>query len=223
MALNRHYCANVPLRNCSLTQNWRTFFEQCFTAHMPWLVATGTFELEDARVLTLLPTPSPYHKVNNRYNLVNYTHTHYLVLLLLLLSFYRYYTGQPVLAGTPTSWELEDSVGAKFYCRHAVANGNWCIRLRKTRYSSSERCYLHRLQTASKLYRQLYITNTAATVCSHAISILCQFHVRSFNHCEKELRVAKKFTCLNRLYSPIALHIHLWSMHTLDHGWLVGV
>jgi len=33
-----------------------------------------------------------------------------------------------VLAGT-SSYELEDSVGAKFYCPHALADGQWRIRI----------------------------------------------------------------------------------------------
>jgi len=37
--------------------------------------------------------------------------------------FYGYCTGQPALAGT-SSYELEDFVGAKFYCPHALADGN---------------------------------------------------------------------------------------------------
>ena len=35
--------------------------------------------------------------------------------------FYRHYRGQPALAGT-SSYELEDFVGAKFYCPHALAS-----------------------------------------------------------------------------------------------------
>jgi len=34
--------------------------------------------------------------------------------------FYGHYEGQPALAGT-SSQELEDFVGAKFYCPHALA------------------------------------------------------------------------------------------------------
>jgi len=40
------------------------------------------------------------------------------------------YTGQAALAGT-SSEELEDSVGAKFYCPHALADGNQHIRIRE--------------------------------------------------------------------------------------------
>jgi len=36
---------------------------------------------------------------------------------------YGHYTGQPALAGT-SSYEVEDFVGAKFYCPHALADGN---------------------------------------------------------------------------------------------------
>jgi len=47
--------------------------------------------------------------------------------------FYGHYTGQPALAGM-YSYELEDFVGAKFYCPHALAGGNQRIRIRqKTR------------------------------------------------------------------------------------------
>jgi len=38
------------------------------------------------------------------------------------------YTGQPVLAGS-SSYELDDFVGAKFYCLHAVADSNQRIRI----------------------------------------------------------------------------------------------
>jgi len=41
----------------------------------------------------------------------------------LLLPFYGYYTGQPALASTPSK-ELEYFIGAKFYCPHALADGN---------------------------------------------------------------------------------------------------
>jgi len=37
--------------------------------------------------------------------------------------FYGHYTCQPVLAGT-SSYELEDFVGVKFYCPHALTDGN---------------------------------------------------------------------------------------------------
>jgi len=37
-----------------------------------------------------------------------------------------HYTGYPALAGTSTK-ELEDFVGAKFYCQHDLADGNQCI------------------------------------------------------------------------------------------------
>ena len=46
-----------------------------------------------------------------------------LLLLLLLLPFYSHYTGQPALASIP-SYELQDFAGAKFYCPHALADGN---------------------------------------------------------------------------------------------------
>ena len=43
---------------------------------------------------------------------------------------YSHYTGQPALAGTSSS-DLEDTVGANFYCPHALADGNQCIRIRQ--------------------------------------------------------------------------------------------
>jgi len=49
---------------------------------------------------------------------------------LLLLPFYGHYTEQHALAST-TSWELEDFVGAKFHCLHALADGKQCIRIRE--------------------------------------------------------------------------------------------
>ena len=44
--------------------------------------------------------------------------------------FYGHYTGQLALAGT-SSYELEDFVGAKFYCLHALDDGNRRIRTRE--------------------------------------------------------------------------------------------
>ena len=44
------------------------------------------------------------------------------------LQFYSHYAGQPVLAGT-SSYELENFVGAKFYCPHG--DGNQHIRIRE--------------------------------------------------------------------------------------------
>ena len=44
--------------------------------------------------------------------------------------FYGHHTGQPALADS-SSWELEDFVGAKFYCVHALADGNQHIRIRE--------------------------------------------------------------------------------------------
>jgi len=41
-----------------------------------------------------------------------------------------------VLAGT-SSLELEDFVGAKFYCPHALADGNQCIQIREKMLKSS--------------------------------------------------------------------------------------
>ena len=53
--------------------------------------------------------------------------------------FYGHYTGQPALASN-SSYELEDFVGAKFYCPHALADSNQRIQIRK-------KCYLHCLCT----------------------------------------------------------------------------
>ena len=44
--------------------------------------------------------------------------------------FYGYYKGQPALAST-SSEALGDFVGAKFYCPHALADGNQHIRIRE--------------------------------------------------------------------------------------------
>ena len=52
--------------------------------------------------------------------------------------FYSHYAGRPVLVCT-FSRELEDFiVGAKFYYRHALADANWCTRIREktTQFSS---------------------------------------------------------------------------------------
>ena len=63
--------------------------------------------------------------------------------------FYCHYTGQPALAGT-SSWELEDFVGAKFYCPHALADGNQRIRIMdKTLEFSSTVLSLHCLHCAA--------------------------------------------------------------------------
>jgi len=43
-----------------------------------------------------------------------------ILLLLPVPLFNGHYTGQAALAGTP-DFELEDFVGAKFYCLHALA------------------------------------------------------------------------------------------------------
>jgi len=60
--------------------------------------------------------------------------------------FYGHYTGQPALAGTSSS-ELEDFVGAQFYCPHALVDGNQRIGLGRIRRSSLQQCYLHCLRT----------------------------------------------------------------------------
>jgi len=44
--------------------------------------------------------------------------------------FYGRYRGQPALAST-SSQELEDFVGAEFYCPHALADSNQRIRIRE--------------------------------------------------------------------------------------------
>jgi len=44
--------------------------------------------------------------------------------------FYGHYTSQPGLAST-SSYELEDFAGAKFYCPHALAEGNQRVRIRE--------------------------------------------------------------------------------------------
>jgi len=44
--------------------------------------------------------------------------------------FYGHYAGQPALAGT-SSRELEDFVGATFYCPHALADGSQRIWIRE--------------------------------------------------------------------------------------------
>jgi len=45
--------------------------------------------------------------------------------------FHSHHKGQPVLAGS-SRWEVEEDVfGTKFYCPHAVANGNQHIWMKK--------------------------------------------------------------------------------------------
>jgi len=54
------------------------------------------------------------------------TKCHLVFVILMLINYYCFcghYTGQPALASTP-SQELEDFAGAKFYCPHALADGN---------------------------------------------------------------------------------------------------
>jgi len=43
---------------------------------------------------------------------------------------YSHYTGQSVLAST-RSLELEEFVGANFYCLHAISDGTWCIQMKE--------------------------------------------------------------------------------------------
>ena len=56
-------------------------------------------------------------------------------------------------------YELVDFVGAKFYCPHALADGNQRIRIRE-KTLSSEQCYLHCLCTF-KVKTKLFLTNCA--------------------------------------------------------------
>jgi len=44
--------------------------------------------------------------------------------------FHSHYSGQPALAGN-SSEDLEDFVGAKFYCPHALADSNQRIQIRE--------------------------------------------------------------------------------------------
>jgi len=57
--------------------------------------------------------------------------------------FYGHYVDQRALAGT-YSQELEDLVGAKFYCPYAVGDGNQRIRIRQKtmEFFSTVLCYL---------------------------------------------------------------------------------
>jgi len=60
----------------------------------------------------------------NRCRHINWQSTRYLAChTYTTQSYYGHYTGQPVLADI-ISEELEDFVGAKFYCPHALADGN---------------------------------------------------------------------------------------------------
>ena len=61
--------------------------------------------------------------------------------------FYDHYTGQPASAGT-SSYELEDFVGAKFFCPHALADSNQHNRIREKMLEfSSTALYQHCLHT----------------------------------------------------------------------------
>jgi len=71
-------------------------------------------------------------------------------LLLQLLPFYGHYTGQSALASTRCQ-ELEDFVGAKFYCQHALADGNQRIRIREKMLEFSSTAL-----PASSPYHQFY-------------------------------------------------------------------
>ena len=53
---------------------------------------------------------------------------------------------QPALVGT-SSQELEDFVGAKFYCPYSLADSNQCTQIRKKHWNSPQQCYLHSLHT----------------------------------------------------------------------------
>ena len=69
-------------------------------------------------------------------------------------AFHSHYTGQPALAGT-SSEELADFVGAKFYCPHALADGNRRIRIREKtlEFSSTLSLYLHLKHLETHLFR----------------------------------------------------------------------
>ena len=64
-------------------------------------------------------------------------------LFIMFVLFYGHYVDQRALAGT-YSKGLEDLVGAKFYCPHAVSDGNQRIRIRQKtlEFSSTVLCYL---------------------------------------------------------------------------------
>ena len=46
------------------------------------------------------------------------------------LPFYGHFMGQPALVDT-SSYELEDYVGAKFYCPHVLAESKQCIQIKE--------------------------------------------------------------------------------------------
>ena len=60
---------------------------------------------------------------------------------------YGHYTSQPALTDT-SSWELEDFVGTKFYCPHALATS--VFGLGRRCWSSPQQCYLHCLCTTTR-------------------------------------------------------------------------
>jgi len=64
-------------------------------------------------------------------------------------SSYSHYTGQPALAGT-SSYELEDFVDAKFYCLHALADGNQHSWIREKMLEFSSTVMLCTLRDLSK-------------------------------------------------------------------------
>ena len=60
--------------------------------------------------------------------------------------------GGPGKRAVKRLWYIGQLVQAKFYCLHALANGNQCIRIRqKMRECSSQWCYLHHLCTIASL------------------------------------------------------------------------
>jgi len=63
--------------------------------------------------------------------------------------FCGYYTGQHALADTSCK-ELQNFVGAKFYCPHAIADGNQRIRIRKKIPEFSSTVLMRHVYTVSK-------------------------------------------------------------------------
>jgi len=68
--------------------------------------------------------------------------------------FHSHYTGQPALACTFSS-ELEDFVSAKFYCPHALADGNQHVQIRE---NTLEFCSIV-LSTLSPYFTEMEMVN----------------------------------------------------------------
>jgi len=68
-------------------------------------------------------------------------------------TFYGHYTGQPVLSST-SSQELENFDGAKFYCPHALADGNQHIQIWEKMLSSPQHCF-HTISKKPQKHYQL--------------------------------------------------------------------